>query len=252
MGFPIFAIWAHPRSMSTAVERIMRERGDLDCSHEPFMYDYYVHRRAGEMPHFDIDPAHPTAYDDIRDSLLQRAEKGPVCIKDMSYYVMPHILEDVGFARRLHNVFLVRSPYAAMASYHRIDPGMSSEEIGIAAQWAHYQGLVARGGDPVVVLSERIRQTPKPMMQALWARIGLAPADHAFDWQQDAPQDWQQVAGWHKDVMSSQQIQPLPQDAQQRDRAAFEAACQQTPHLREYLEQHLPAHENLRRVALGL
>ncbi|MCO5125978.1 MAG: hypothetical protein M9957_01250 [Rhodobacteraceae bacterium] len=37
---PIIAMWSHPRSMSTAIERIMRERGDLDCLHEPFMYDY--------------------------------------------------------------------------------------------------------------------------------------------------------------------------------------------------------------------
>lgn len=252
MGFPIFAIWAHPRSMSTAVERIMRERGDLDCAHEPFMYDYYVHRRAGQMPHFDVDPTHPTRYEDIRDSLLERAERGPVCIKDMSYYVMPHILSDAEFAARLRNVFLVRNPYAAIASYHRIDPQMSSEEIGIAAQWTHYQGLVERGGAPVVLLSERIRQSPKPMMRALWDRIGLDRTDHAFDWQNATPQDWQQVAGWHESVMSSQQIAPLPKDADTRDRAAFEQACQHTPHLRDYLGDHLPAYENLRGVALTL
>ncbi|MEZ5772185.1 MAG: hypothetical protein R3D61_11380 [Defluviimonas denitrificans] len=45
MTHPIIAMWSHPRSMSTAIERIMRERGDLDCLHEPFMYDYYVHRQ---------------------------------------------------------------------------------------------------------------------------------------------------------------------------------------------------------------
>ncbi|MDH3659971.1 MAG: hypothetical protein OEU92_08075 [Alphaproteobacteria bacterium] len=42
--FPIIALWCHPRSMSTAIERIMRERGDCRCFHEPFLYDYYVAR----------------------------------------------------------------------------------------------------------------------------------------------------------------------------------------------------------------
>jgi hypothetical protein len=37
---PLIALWSHPRSMSTAIERVMRERGDLDCAHEPFLYDY--------------------------------------------------------------------------------------------------------------------------------------------------------------------------------------------------------------------
>ena len=44
MSHPIIALWSHPRSMSTAFERIMRARGDLDCLHEPFMYDYYINR----------------------------------------------------------------------------------------------------------------------------------------------------------------------------------------------------------------
>ncbi len=57
---PIFVLWSHPRSMSTATERIMRERGDLDCAHEPFIYDYYVHRKIRVMPHFDVQEGHPT------------------------------------------------------------------------------------------------------------------------------------------------------------------------------------------------
>ena len=47
---PIIALWVHPRSMSTAIERIMRERGDLDCLHEPFMYYYYVGLGKRELP----------------------------------------------------------------------------------------------------------------------------------------------------------------------------------------------------------
>lgn len=53
---PIIALWSHPRSMSTATERIMRERGDLRCFHEPFMYLYYVGDEIKEMPHFEADP----------------------------------------------------------------------------------------------------------------------------------------------------------------------------------------------------
>jgi hypothetical protein len=34
---PIIFLWAHPRSMSTAIER-----GDFDCLHEPFLRYYYL------------------------------------------------------------------------------------------------------------------------------------------------------------------------------------------------------------------
>ena len=70
---PIHALLSHPRSLSTAMERVMRERGDLECAPAPFMYDYHVHRRIREMAHFEVQDRHSTAHEDIRDMLLARA-----------------------------------------------------------------------------------------------------------------------------------------------------------------------------------
>jgi len=252
--YPIYALWAHPRSMSTAIERIMRERGDLDCAHEPFMYDYYVHRKTAQMPHFDVDPTHPQTYDDIRDMLMTRAERGPVFFKDMSYYVMPHILRDADFMACLRNIFLIRAPHAAIASYYRIDPNFSSEEAGIKSQWRHYQGLVQAHPDrppPVVIRAEDVRANPRAVMGAMWQAVGLPPCDQAFDWQgSQAPDDWAQVGGWHGAVMQSQGITPPGQATEAREHAGFHKACANAPHLKGYLQAHLPAYEQLTAVAL--
>ncbi len=75
---PIIALWSHPRSMSTATERLMRERGDLTCFHEPYMYYYYVERAVRVMPLFDVDPEKPKSYEAIRDMLLEAGEARPV------------------------------------------------------------------------------------------------------------------------------------------------------------------------------
>lgn len=247
---PIYAMWSHPRSMSTAIERIMRERGDLNCAHEPFMYDYYVNR-SNAMPHFDVDPDHPQTYADIRDMLIERAQTGPVFFKDMSYYVVPHILDDELFRPHLKNVFLVRRPKAAIVSYHKLDPKVSSDEIGIAAQWRHLQGLMEQGETPLVIRSEDVRENPRGVMTALWTAVGLSPADHAFDWAgSDVPQDWQQVSGWHGQVTSSTGIAPPDPAAEEKEDRKFEAACAEAPHLRDYLAAHLPAYEQLSGLAL--
>ncbi|MBT3143562.1 hypothetical protein DS909_10295 [Phaeobacter gallaeciensis] len=248
---PIYALWAHPRSMSTAIERIMRERGDLDCAHEPFMYDYYVHRRAGQMPHFDVRADHPQEYSDIRDMLFERAKHQPVFIKDMSYYVMPHILGDSAFQGRLHNAFLVRRPRAAIVSYHKIDPECSCEEIGIAAQLDHAQGLAAQGDTPLVIRSEDVRANPQGMMSALWRAWGLAEADHAFNWQCEAPKDWQQVEGWHAKTMQTQGIEPPDPNAEENERRKFDALAAQVPKLETYLATHEPAYQTLSDMALS-
>jgi hypothetical protein len=52
----------------------MRERGDLTCIHEPIMVDNYVNRKAGDIPHFTVDPPQPVASEDIRDHLLTAAQ----------------------------------------------------------------------------------------------------------------------------------------------------------------------------------
>ena len=47
---PILALWAVPRSTSTAFERMMRQRGDHDCVHEPFGEVWYSIGNATHPP----------------------------------------------------------------------------------------------------------------------------------------------------------------------------------------------------------
>ena len=83
----IISLWCHPRSRSTVMERVMRERGDCACFHElSFLHHYYIDRTLRELPHYDIDPETPTTYAEIRDMLLAAADdlRG-LHGKDMSY-----------------------------------------------------------------------------------------------------------------------------------------------------------------------
>lgn len=247
---PIIAMWSHPRSMSTAIERIMRERGDLDCLHEPFMYDYYVHRQVRRMPHFDVQKDHPTSYGAIRDMILERAEKGPVFFKDMSYYVMPHLLDDSDFAGRLTNVFLVRDPIASIPSYHKLDPDLTLEEIGLEAQAVHFDALEAGGVTPPVIAAEDVRADTEGVIGALWQRIGLPHVARAFEWQREAPKDWAQVGGWHGDVSSAKGIRPISGEEIAAQQRKFDALAEKAPHLRGYLDHHRPFHRHLAARAL--
>ncbi len=251
---PIIALWAHPRSMSTAIERIMRERGDLICLHEPFLYDYYVARGVRSLPHFEPEAGNPTHYEAIRAWILRAAAKGPVFFKDMSYYVMPRIVEDLDFSRRLTNCFLIRDPLASIASYYGLDPDVTCEEIGIAAQWAHYQVLERLlGRAPVVLESEVVQADTKAAMAAVWHNVGLSYREAAFSWSAEKiPKDWQQVGGWHGDVTASAGIQAPKADARERAEARFRALEAEAPKLSGYLEVHSPAYEALKARALRL
>lgn len=223
----------------------MRERGDLHCMHEPFMYDYYVHRKIRTMPHFDVQPDHPVSYQEIRNHLLERAETTPVFFKDMSYYVMPHILNDREFCQRVTHCFLVRDPAAAILSYFKLDPEVTLDEIGLEAQWHHFQGLADLGVEPTVLRAGDIRNDPQSVIGSLWQKIGLPNIPEAFDWQAPQPKDWQQVSGWHADVSTAKGIRPAG-DAERSDkRAEFEEMAKNHPNMRRFLDHHLPYYEKL-------
>lgn len=247
---PIIALWSHPRSMSTAMERVMRERGDLTCFHEPFMYDYYVHRKVREMPHFEAEPDRPLSYEAVRDMLMEEARTRPVFIKDMSYYVMPRIMEDRAFGNVLINAFLIRDPVASIMSYFKLDPEATLEEIGLEAQAQHVAALRRAGRPPVIVQAEDVRADTPGTVGALWQAIGLPAADHAFEWQEDKPEDWKQVEGWHGAVSASKGIRPITEDELRERAAQFDRMAEQHPRMRAYLDHHRPFYEELKAQAL--
>ncbi len=244
----IIALWAHPRSMSTATERIMRERGDLDVLHEPFMYDYYV-GQGRDFPGFEPVPGHPTTYDGICEMLQERADAGPVFFKDMAFYVVPRMLKDAQMLRRITHVFLVRPPIASLLSYHKLDPDFTLENVGLEAQWRLYQAAEAEGLSPVVIEAEAVRADPKGIMRALWARIGLEWTEAAFDWQAP-PEDWEHVSAWHEEARTSSGIRTADPEEMLRKELEFDALVEEAPHLQDYLRHHAPFFQKLSERAL--
>ena len=248
MSHPIVALWAHPRSMSTATERVMRERGDCTVFHEPFLVDYYLNRGVSDLAMLEEDKTKPQDYEGVRSMLLDAAGEGPVFFKDMSYYVVPRIFEDAEFARRLCNVFLIRDPRRSIASYYKLDPTFSLEEVGIEAQWQHYCYLKDRLDEaPMVIEAEAVAEDPQGTIGRLWSYAGLPYAEKAFEWNaEDEPADWQYVRGWHDNAASSSGIRRDDKDPKE----VFGAVADKG-NLREYLAHHWVFYEKLKAVAEG-
>ena len=243
---PIVALWCHPRSMSTALERLMRERGDMAVLHEPFMYDYYVHRRIKDFPHFRPEPDRPRSYDDIRAWILAEAERAPVFFKDMAYYVTHRLPHDPEFARALTHAFLVRDPARAIPSFWKLDPELTDEEVGFAAQEELRRALTEiLGAAPPVVRAEDVQRDPERVVGRLWARLGLAPAPHAFTWESGGVDDWEQVEAWHGRASETGGIEPP-----RARRGVWEEAVAAAPHLARLRERHQPAYERLAAAAI--
>ena len=246
--YPVIILWAHPRSMSTAIERIMRERGDFDCLHEPFLQYYYLERTGKPLPHFDSERNHPTSYADTRDMILQRAEDTPVFAKDMSYYVIPEILRDTEFCTRVRHCFLIRDPLRSILSYFKLDSEVELDEIGIEAQWRHLQGLQQLGiNDSLVLEAEAVQADTVQIIRQFWQALGLGFEAQALSWKQEStPGDWQYVRGWHQSVSESRGIRELSEVEAEQSRTEFDQLCLKAPQLVDYLQHHWPFYKRLR------
>ena len=63
--------------------------------------------------------------------------------------------------------------------------------------------------------------------------------------------DWQEVSGWHADVLAKGGIVALTEEVERALKAEFEAVAEAAPKLRDYLAHHRPFYEQARALAIG-
>src|SRR4051812_2217018 len=119
------ALWSHPRSMSTALERMFIERGDFQVFHEEFAYVYFIHEQQADIPHKHPDEAHLRTYAEIRDLMEAARTAGPVFHKDFPYHVLRHLAVDPGYLLGQVNTFLVRDPEQSVLSHATVHPELT-------------------------------------------------------------------------------------------------------------------------------
>ena len=217
----------------------MLERGDLLTLHEPFLYLYYVHDARKRLPHLDVDSRRPTTYEGIRSMVLEVARARPVFVKDMCYYIVDHIHDDVDFIRRMTSTFLVRDPAQSIPSYYRLDPGVTLEEIGCEAQYRCFERFAeVTGRTPVVIDAADLAADPAGTLRAYCRALELPFIPEALEWDAELPQAWRDVSGWHTDLAGSTGIV--------RPRSPDDTELDAEPHLRNFYEHHLPFYRKMR------
>ena len=225
----------------------MHERGDLTVFHEPFLVAYYTHHSERVMPMLDENNTNPQDYDAVQTMLVDAASERPVFFKDMSYYMVPRMVEDEVFSRKLCNVFLIRDPRRTIASYYKLDPEFSLVEVGLEAQWQHFGFLRDELGLKILVIeAEAVANDPQTEIRRMWDLAGLPFVASVFEWNAaETPDAWRYVEGWHGDVLSSTGIHKDETDPDE----VFAEVAAKAPHLTGFLAHHQPYYDKLQAQA---
>ncbi|MEM1238009.1 MAG: sulfotransferase family protein [Pseudomonadota bacterium] len=213
MTHPIYALWAVPRSTSTAFEWMMRQRGDLDCLHEPFGEAWYQ----GEDPLWprfkDGEKTTPgLTIDSVWADILDRAERQPVFLKDFPHYInhwwSPEILG------RMTHAFLIRDPAKTITSIYDKWPDFDELEVGFPEQRALFDLLTAlQGTPPPVIDSDDLLEDPAAMTEAFCAVLNLPFLEHALSWEPGADTgaySWWDGGSFHQNLKNSTGLKPQP------------------------------------------
>jgi len=234
----IVALWTHPRSISTAFERVMMERGDFTILHEPFSYLYYVKGESATIDQQHIDPDHPTDYSGIKEHILRSGMEKPAFFKDMCSHCDSGLEDDQPFLTRLANTFLIRDPAKTIASYYAMNPKVTVEEIGLAQLASIFRKVMAQTGTaPIVVDADDLEDDPNGTINGYCQRLGIPFLPEAMTWEAEHKEEWEIWKDWHKDAAQSTGIV--------KNMETFEVTVENSAHLRSYHEQLLPFYNEM-------
>ena len=202
----IVALWAIPRSTSTAFEWMMRQRGDLDCLHEPFGEAWYQ----GEEPLWHrFEPGAVTTpgltLESVWEDVQQRAKKGPVFMKDFPHYI--NHMWDAEFLSHFTHAFLIRDPAKTITSMHNKWPDFHEGEVGFPEQRALFDLLHAyNGAPPPVIDSDDLLEEPEKITEAFCNAVGIPFIEQALTWEpggNPSEHSWWDGGSFHANLAKS-------------------------------------------------
>ncbi|MEM8980127.1 MAG: sulfotransferase family protein [Pseudomonadota bacterium] len=207
----IYALWAVPRSTSTAFEWMMRQRGDLECLHEPFGEAWYQ----GEDPFWPrfregekVTPG--LTLESVWDTIQGLAQSGPVFLKDFPHYINHMWTPD--FLANFEHAFLIRDPAKTITSMYDKWPDFDELEVGFPEQRALFDLLCAlKGSPPPVIDSDDLLENPHGMTKAFCHALNLPFLEHALSWEPGADTSsysWWDGGSFHQNLKNSTGLKP--------------------------------------------
>ncbi len=237
----IIALWAVPRSTSTAFEWMMRQRGDLDCLHEPFGEAWYqgedplwprFSEGAVTTPGLTLE----TVWADIQ----HRAARGPVFLKDFPHYVSH--MWDAEFLSHFTHAFLIRDPAKTITSMQHTWPDFHDAEVGFPEQRALFDLLAALNGTPPPVIdSDDLLEAPEAMTEAFCEAVGIPFLPDALTWDpggDPSAHSWWDGGSFHANLARSTGLTRQPR--------RYVEIADQSPRVRQVYRRMKPHYDHLR------
>ncbi len=175
------AMWSGPRNISTAMMRAFENRPDCAVVDEPFYAAYLAITDVDHPAREAVLASQPQDWRVVADALVS-GEPAPIYYqKHMCQHILPDM--DLAFTEHLTNCFLIREPRRIIASYARVRPEFTLEELGFPQQLALFERERERLGEaPPVLDAVKTLEDPRGVLKLLCAQVGIPFSETMLTW----------------------------------------------------------------------
>lgn len=243
----IVALWAVPRSTSTAFEWMMRQRGDMVCFHEPYGEAWYQ-GEAPLWPRLTPDSVRTAGLtiDSVTEMLKATATEGAAFSKDFPHYI-DHLWNDELLSLFTHS-FLIRDPAKTITSMYSKWPDFHEKEVGFPEQRALFDKIADQTGKtPPVIDSDDMLEDPVTIISAWCDGVGIPFVKDALSWEPGARNEvsWWDGGSFHANLRNSDGLKPQARtkyididQAPDRVKSVYEKMMPHYEHMYQYRIRH--------------
>lgn len=197
-------IWSSPRNVSTAFMYAFAQRSDMTVVDEP-LYAHFLSQTDTDAQHPGTPEILATMEQDglkvVQSMLGENYPTSHVLFKQMTHHLIA--LPD-DFLFQMENVLLIRNPARIIASYAKVIPNPSMQDVGIKMQYDLFQKLSAAGKVAAVVDAKELLLNPPKVLTALCEQLEIPFDTSMLQWEKGArAEDGCWAKYWYENVHNS-------------------------------------------------
>lgn len=232
--------WSSPRNISTALMYSFAQRPDTTVVDEPLFAHFLANTDTKAIRPSTAETLASMENDGnkvVKAVIFGDYDTPVVFFKQMTH----HLIElDRGFLQQTKNILLIRDPRRIIASFSKVVPHTSMQDIGVAMQWELYQQLQTWGSLNAVVDANDVLLNPEKMLGLLCEQLEIPFYPAMLHWSAGArPEDGVWAKYWYHIIHQSTGFQPYREKTIELspDMEALAKACQ--PFYEALYEQRL-------------
>lgn len=198
-----------PRNLSTALMYSFARRSDTKVMDEPF-YAHYLLSTGIEHPGRDeVITSMPNDASQIQRGFFEHNGSDILFLKDMAHHL---IQMDLTFLGKVENLFLIRDPKQLIASFAKVIPNPTVQDVGLRDEWQLFEKIVSlNGSTPVVLDSAELLKDPEGVLRKVCDALGIPFETNMLSWPKGGiPEDGVWAKYWYANVHESTGFEAQP------------------------------------------